>query len=242
VRHLKRADPVLARVIERVGPCRLAVQSSGTHLDHIVRAIVYQQLSGKAARTIHSRLLALFDTGAPSPRELIGLSDAALRGAGLSRQKIGYLRDLAQRAAGGDVPLDALDTLDDEAVIAALTRIKGVGRWTAHMFLIFRLGRLNVLPELDLGIRKAIQVAYRLRQLPDAERVHRIGQSWAPYASVASWYLWRSLDGASPARRRKAKRAGTPGRRQRRRAGAQRRTSRAKRASPRRRRRSSRAA
>jgi DNA-3-methyladenine glycosylase II len=192
ITHLRR-DPVLARVMADVGPCRFAVRTEGSHFDHILRAIVYQQLSGRAASTIHGRLVALFD-GAPSAARLLTAPDEQLRAAGLSRQKIGYLRDLANRVTSGELPVDQLHELDDERVIAALTAVKGIGRWTAHMFLMFRLGRPDVLPELDLGIRKAIQLAYRLRKMPNADRVHEIGAAWAPHRTVASWYLWRSID------------------------------------------------
>lgn len=194
VSHLRRADPVMAGIIERVGPCRFRVSEGGTHFDAITRSIVYQQLSGSAAATIHSRLMALFDGAPPEPSLFLAMSDDALRGAGLSRQKISYLRDLAERVESGEIPLETIHELDDEAVIDALTRIKGVGRWTAQMFLMFRLGRPDVLPELDLGVRKAIRIAYRTRGLPTTERVHRIGKCWAPYRTIASWYLWASID------------------------------------------------
>lgn len=184
----------MARVIERVGPCRFRVDDGGTHFDAIARSIVYQQLSGSAAATIHSRLIALYEGANPEPSLLLAMPDELLRGAGLSRQKISYLRDLAERAASGEIPLAAIHEMDDDAVIDALTRIKGVGRWTAQMFLMFRLGRPDVLPELDLGVRKAIQLAYRTRKLPDAERVRRIGKCWGPYRTIASWYLWASID------------------------------------------------
>ena len=192
--HLRRADPVLARVIARVGPFRLRPRADGTHFDHVARAIVYQQLSGAAASTIHGRLTALFGGAPPTPRQLLAAPDDALRGAGLSRQKLGYLKDLAAHAASGAVPFATLHTLDDDAIVAALTRVKGVGRWTAQMFLIFRLGRPNVLPVADLGIQKAVRLAYGLRRLPGPARVQRIGAPWSPWCSVASWYLWRSLD------------------------------------------------
>jgi DNA-3-methyladenine glycosylase II len=194
VSHLRRADPVMARVIERVGPCRFRVNDGGSHFDAVVRSIVYQQLSGSAAATIHSRLLALHGGATPEPARLLAMPDELLRGVGLSRQKISYLRDLAVRVEAGDVPLSSIQELDDDAVIEALTRVKGVGRWTAQMFLMFRLGRPDVLPELDLGVRKAIQLAYRTRALPSTERVHKIGKRWAPYRTIASWYLWASLD------------------------------------------------
>jgi DNA-3-methyladenine glycosylase II len=194
VSHLRRVDPVMAGVIERVGPCRYRVNDGGSHFDAVVRSIVYQQLSGSAASTIHSRLLALYGGATPEPARLLATADDVLRGVGLSRQKISYLRDLAARVASDEVPMQSIHELDDDAVIQTLTRIKGVGRWTAQMFLMFRLGRPDVLPELDLGVRKAIQLAYRTRALPSIERVHKIGARWAPYRTIASWYLWASLD------------------------------------------------
>ena len=194
VAHLKRADPVLARVIARVGPCRFEPRAEGTHFEAVARAIVYQQLSGKAAGTIHARFHALYGGRAPEPAELLATGDEALRSAGLSRQKVGYLRDLAARVDAGDLPLDRVDALGDDDLIAALTRVKGVGRWTAQMFLMFRLGRPDVLPDLDLGVQKAIQLAYGRRDAPKPADVLRIGAPWAPYRTVASWYLWRFLD------------------------------------------------
>jgi len=195
VAHLTRADRVLARLIRRVGPCGLAVRREGTHFDAIARAIVYQQLSGKAAGTILARFREIYGGRTPEPVELLATPDERLRAAGLSRQKIGYLRDLATKVHEGAVPLDGLDDLPDEAVLEALVRIKGVGRWTAQMFLMFRLGRPDVLPELDLGVQRGIQLAYGLSALPRPKDVQRIGAPWAPYRSAAAWYLWRSLDG-----------------------------------------------
>src|SRR5919202_6262293 len=150
VTHLKRADPILGRVIERVGPCRFEPRATGSHFDAVVRAIVYQQLSGSAAHTIHSRLLALYGGEPPTPAALLATPEETLRAVGLSRQKIAYLRALAQRVETGDVPIHALHELSDNEVLESLTHIRGVGRWTAQMFLMFRLGRPNVLPELDL--------------------------------------------------------------------------------------------
>ena len=192
--HLRRADPHLARVIARVGPCRLEARAEGTHFEAVARSIVFQQLSGKAAGTIHGRFHALYGGRAPEPAELLATDDARLRGAGLSRQKIGYLRDLAARVDAGDVPLAAIEALGDDAVIAALTRVKGVGRWTAQMFLIFRLGRPDVLPDLDLGVQKGLMLAHGLPAMPRPADVLRLGAPWAPYRSIAAWYLWRSLD------------------------------------------------
>ena len=194
VAHLKRVDPVLREVIVRVGPCRFAPRAEGTHFDALVRAIVYQQLSGKAAATIHGRVRDHFGGRDPLPAELLATPDEPLRAAGLSRQKLGYLRSLAEHVEAGALPLDVIHTLDDEAVIQALVDVKGIGRWTAQMFLMFRLGRLDVLPELDLGVQKGIQLAYGRRTLPTPKQVLRIGAAWAPYRSVASWYLWRLLD------------------------------------------------
>ncbi len=191
--HL-RADPALARVIAQVGPCRFAPTTEGTHFDALVRSIIYQQLSGKAAATIHRRVQDIFGGRPPTPAELAATPDETLRAAGLSRQKLSYLKDLAARVDSGAVPLDHLDELPDDEIIAALIQVKGIGRWTAQMFLMFRLGRPNVLPELDLGIQKGIQRAYRLRSLPKPDRVKKIGARWAPFSSVACWYLWRSLD------------------------------------------------
>jgi DNA-3-methyladenine glycosylase II len=193
VRHLKRADPRLAAVIGRVGPCRLEIRGEGTHFEYVLRAIVYQQLSGKAAATIHGRVVALLG-GTPTPESVLAAPDDAFRAAGLSRQKMSYVRDLARQADAGAVPFETIERLGDEEIIAALASIKGVGRWTAQMFLMFRLGRPNVLPAEDLGIRKGVQLAYRTRGLPPPKRVLAIGRPWAPYASVASWYLWRSLE------------------------------------------------
>jgi 3-methyladenine DNA glycosylase/8-oxoguanine DNA glycosylase len=192
--HLKRADDVLARVIDRVGPCRFRRRSKGSHFDALLRSIVYQQLSGKAASTILDRVLALYGRRYPRPPELLETPDDLLRGAGLSRQKLGYLRDLAAKVDTGEVPLARVGRLPDEEVITYLTRVKGIGRWTAQMFLIFRLGRPDVLPELDLGIQTAIQRAYGLPKRPAPADVLRIGATWRPHATVASWYLWRSLE------------------------------------------------
>src|SRR5262249_44030971 len=166
--------------------------------DYVVRAIVYQQLSGKAAATIHGRVQALFGGRPPTPAELIAMSPARLRRAGLSRQKLAYLKDLARQATSGVVSFDALETLADEAVIGALTTIRGVGVWPAQMFLMSRLGRLDVLPLLDLGVQKGIRHAYGLRRPPTPAQIERIAAAWRPYRSVACWYLWRSLDVAAP--------------------------------------------
>ena len=164
-----------------------------------MRAIVYQQLSGKAASTILRRVLDLYGGRPPTPEALLATPDEPLRAAGLSRQKLGYLRDLAAKVASGEVPLDAVDELPDEEVIAALVKVKGIGRWSAQMFLMFRLGRPDVLPEVDLGIQNAIRRAYRKRKRPTPKDVLRIGAKWRPHATLACWYLWRSLEGKAEA-------------------------------------------
>ena len=185
---------MLGAIIERVGACRLEPRREGTHYEALVRSIVFQQLSGKAARTIHDRFRALYPRNRPRPELVLETDDATLRGAGLSRQKIGYLRDLSARVADGSLPLAHLGRLPDDAIIEHLVQVKGIGRWTVQMFLMFRLGRPDVLPELDLGVQNAIQRAYKLRKRPTPKDVLRIGEPWRPYASVASWYLWRSLE------------------------------------------------
>lgn len=194
VRHLRAADPKLASVIDEVGKCTFEPHGDGSHFTAVTRAIVYQQLSGKAAATIYGRFAQLFETGEPVAHGLLGLSDEDLRGVGLSRQKSAYLRDLATRAHSGEVAIDSLHELSDDEIISALTSIKGVGRWTAQMFLMSRLGRPDILPDLDLGIQKGIQRAYRMRKLPTPKKVLEVGRKWAPYRTIASWYLWRSLD------------------------------------------------
>jgi len=194
IAYLTAADPVLGDVIRRVGPFRLVRATAGTHFDAVCRSIIYQQLSGKAAATIHGRVLDLYGGRAPLPDELAITPDDHLRRAGLSRQKLSYLKDLAARVAANELPIEVLHELSDDDVIDVLVQVKGVGRWTAQMFLMFRLGRPDVLPELDLGIQKAIQLAYRLRKRPLPVRISKIGAVWAPYRTVASWYLWRSLE------------------------------------------------
>jgi 3-methyladenine DNA glycosylase/8-oxoguanine DNA glycosylase len=194
--HLRRADPVLARLVRAVGPCRLEIDRGGGPFASLAEAILYQQITGKAAVTIHRRLCALVGRRHPRPQDILAASDEQLRGVGLSRQKIRYLRDLSERVQGG-LSLRRISRLPDDDVIAALTTVKGIGRWTAEMFLIFRLGRLDVLPVDDYGVRKAMQRAYRMRALPKADRMRRVSEAWRPYRTVASWYLWRSVDGAT---------------------------------------------
>jgi DNA-3-methyladenine glycosylase II len=189
--HLKKSDAVLASIIARVGPCTMAYRDPTFEM--LARAIVFQQLSTKAATTIYRRLEEAAG-GALTPQAIQNLSVGEMRRAGLSRQKLGYIRDLAEHALSGKVDFAKLPAMSDEEVIASLTDIKGVGVWTAHMFLLFSLRRPNVLPIGDLGVRMAIQKAYRKRKMPTPKQVEQIAKGWHPYCSFAAWYLWRSLE------------------------------------------------
>ena len=216
VYHLKKSDAVLASIIEQVGPCRIAYREPT--FEALARSIVFQQLSTKAARTIYDRL-ATAAGGALTPESIQNLSVGEMRRAGLSKQKISYIRDLAEHALSGRVDFTRLPSMTDVEVIETLTDIKGIGVWTAHMFLLFALRRPNVLPVGDLGVRTAIKRAYNKRTLPKPAHIEKLARSWHPYCSIASWYLWRSLElkpstnGNKPAakvnRGKRAKRAGS---------------------------------
>jgi len=192
-RLLARRDPVLRELIREHGPCGLADAQHTDPFRALVSAIISQQLSTKAAATIKARLDTLIGSRL-SPSRIAAVADDALRGVGLSRQKIAYLRDLCNRVTTGDLALDQLGEMNDEEVVVALTSVKGIGRWTAEMFLMFRLHRPDVLPVGDLGIVKAVQRAYGMRKVPSPERLTKLGEQWRPYRSVACWYLWASLD------------------------------------------------
>lgn len=194
IAFLTQADPVLGRWIAHAGPCSLTRERSGTHFGALARSIVYQQLSGKAAATIHGRFEDLYGGRAPEPKELVKTPHERLRGVGLSVRKAEYLQGLAADVLRGAVPMDRLDAMPDDAVIAALTQVRGIGEWTAQMFLMFRLGRPDVLPTLDLAVQTAVKRLYKLRTHPTPQRVAAIGAKWAPYRTVASWYLWRVVD------------------------------------------------
>jgi 3-methyladenine DNA glycosylase/8-oxoguanine DNA glycosylase len=194
-RELARRDSRLRPVIKRVGPFRLHWAQRQDHLTALAEAIVHQQVSMAAGATIFARLLALAGQGpAIDPGRLLAITPQALRAVGLSQQKASYLRDLAGRVCAGTLHLDRLARLDDEPVIAELTAVKGIGRWSAEMFLIFRLGRLDVLPVDDLGLRKGAQRVYRLRSLPSPARLRQLGEPWRPFRSLATWYLWRAQE------------------------------------------------
>jgi len=194
VRHLRAADPVMARIVRDVGACGLEVDRRLSPFAYLVAAIVHQQITGKAAASICGKLRAHAGGRWPRPEDVMRAEDPELRACGLSRQKIAYLRDLSAHVGNG-LPFRRLRGLSDEDVIEALTAVKGIGRWTAEMFLMFRLGRPDVLPVDDLGVRKAMQKAWRKRELPPADWMRRIAEPWRPWRTVASWYLWQSLDG-----------------------------------------------
>src|SRR6266550_6870932 len=188
VLHLSQSDPVMRAIIERVGPCRMEFGEPTFH--SLAEAIVYQQLNGKAAVTIFKRFSAL--AGDPvTPEGILKLTDAQLRSVGLSKQKSSYLKDMAQRAVRGELDFSRLPQMTDDEVIKHLTQVKGVGVWTAHMFLMFTLRRPNVLPTGDFGIQMAMKKRYKKRKMPKPEQMAKIAKVWEPYRSVACWYLWR---------------------------------------------------
>jgi DNA-3-methyladenine glycosylase II len=197
VAQLSSADPVMARLVEEHGAIvkrELKEERRGDAYGALLRSIVGQQLSTKAASTIYGRMLELFGGHAPTPKQLLAADPDAIRAAGLSRPKINYLRDLAQHVEDGELELDRLDELSDEKIIEELTAVKGIGEWSAHMFLMFHLGRPDVLPVGDQGIRNAVKTQYRLRKLPDAKRLEKLARPWRPYRTLACLYLWSSLD------------------------------------------------
>jgi 3-methyladenine DNA glycosylase/8-oxoguanine DNA glycosylase len=194
LRHLRASDPALAAIIDRVGTYRLVPRTDGTHFDYVVRCIVGQQLSGKAAQTIYQRLLDLYGGRGPAPAELLKTPDGKLRAVGLSGRKVEYVKELSARAHRREIDIERLHEMTDEAVMETLVQVRGIGRWTAQMVLMFRLGRADILPELDLGVQKAAQRLFRMRKLPAPEKLQKIGAKWAPYRTYAAWYLWRSLE------------------------------------------------
>jgi 3-methyladenine DNA glycosylase/8-oxoguanine DNA glycosylase len=213
IKHLSAADPVMARIIASVGAFEMRADDADPFRS-LSRAIVYQQLSGKAAGTIFGRFLALFTADAghdadirrtdpawaplesafPEPAQILALDDEALRSVGLSRQKVASLRSLAEHFASGELGSDALEHWEDEEIITHLTRVRGIGRWTAEMFLMFHMRRANVLPVNDVGINRAVGRHYGLPGFATPDDIRRIGEAWRPHATVACWYLWRSED------------------------------------------------
>ena len=192
IRHLRAQDPVLGAVIERLGP--YCIEFRDPSFETLVRSIVFQQLSGKVARVIYDRLNGAV-TGGMTPQGILRLRPEKMRRLGLSHQKTAYIRDLARQTVRGKIAFDTLPGMPDGEVIERLTSVKGIGVWTAHMFLIFALRRDNVLPTGDLGIRSAIRTIYGLPELPKPRDIEELARGWNPYCTVACWYLWRSLDG-----------------------------------------------
>jgi DNA-3-methyladenine glycosylase II len=191
VNHLKKSDPILRAIIERIGPCRMEFGPPEFH--SLAEAIVYQQLNGRAALTIFKRFTAV--AGEPlTPAGILKLTDEQLRSVGLSKQKSSYLRDMAERAVSGQLDFCKLHEMSDEDVITHLTQVKGVGVWTAQMFLMFTLKRPNVLPTGDFGVQTAIKKLYKKRKLPKPAQMEKLAKPWEPYRSIACWYLWKSVD------------------------------------------------
>ncbi|MGB9663570.1 MAG: DNA-3-methyladenine glycosylase family protein [Ignavibacteria bacterium] len=195
VDHLKSNDQILAEVIEKIGPCTLRPQNDP--FESVVDAVISQQLSMYAAQSIFNRFADYYiPKKFPSPDDILKTSNEDLRKLGISNAKIRCLKDLCSKINSGEIHLHKFNELSDEEIVNELTKVKGIGRWTAHMFLIFSLGRLNILPTEDLGIRKGIMKLYGLRKLPDAKKIFQIANknNWSPYYSIASWYIWRSLE------------------------------------------------
>lgn len=199
IEHLKKRDPLLKKLIEKVEPFNLVLDLELSSFDHLFKAIVYQQLTGKAASTIHARTKALLDPKGSVPHQLAELSIENLRTAGLSRAKAAYLKDLAEKEVAGHLPSNSeMAKMTDEEIIERLTVIKGIGRWSVEMLLIFHLGRPDVLPVGDYGVRKGFSYLYGNDQLPNAKELTAHAEIWRPYRSIASWYMWRATESIKP--------------------------------------------
>jgi DNA-3-methyladenine glycosylase II len=203
IRHLSKTDPVMSRLIREVGPFTLTPRSKRSPFESLARAIAHQQLHEKAAESILRRFVALSPTGRfPQPDDLLEMNEQAIRGAGFSQAKVAALRDLAAKTLDGTVPTGAIvRKLDDEAIIERLIAVRGVGRWTVEMLLIFQLGRPDVLPVDDFGVRNGFRIAYGRRSMPKPKEVRRHGERWKPYRTTAAWYLWRAADQAKEAKK-----------------------------------------
>ena len=201
IKHLAKTDPVMKRLIREVGPFTLTPRSKRSPFESLARAIAYQQLHDKAAESIVRRFVALFPTKRfPQPADVLAMNEQAIRGAGFSRAKVAALRDLAAKILDGTVPTGAIvRKLDDEAIIERLIEVRGIGRWTVEMLLIFQLGRPDVLPVDDFGVRNGFRIAYGRRSMPTPKEVRQYGERWKPYRTAAAWYLWRAADRAKEA-------------------------------------------
>jgi len=197
IEHLSQSDKVLARLIRRVGPCRLEARRSASPFQTLVQSVAHQQLNGTAAKTILKRVIAIYPGRKfPAPEDLLATPDERLRGAGLSRAKTAALKDIAAKTLEGIVPSSrAIARMSNEKILERLTAIRGVGPWTVEMLLIFTLGRLDILPATDFGVRKGFALTYRRKELPAPSELLKHGERWRPYRTIASWYLWRALDG-----------------------------------------------
>jgi DNA-3-methyladenine glycosylase II len=195
VRHLRAADPVLAKLMERAGPFALKIRRLHDPFEALARNIVFQQLHGKAAEAIHARVVALCGGGRLRPEDVLGAKEEEMRGAGLSAAKLAALRDLAAKTLDGTVPtLARMRRMTDEEIVERLTQVRGIGRWTVEMLLMFRLGRPDVLPVGDFAVRKGFAFAYGLKESPKPKELMEYGERWRPYRSVASWYMWRAVE------------------------------------------------
>ena len=205
LRHLSRADPVMRALIRRTGPCTITIRRRWSPFQSLVRAVVYQQLHGRAAAAIFGRFVALFGASAfPSPEAVLAMSPRRMRGAGLSRAKIKAIKDIARKAAAGVVPARrVVARWGDDEIIERLTSARGVGRWTVEMLLIFTLGRQDVLPADDYGVRDGYRAAYGLKALPSPKALLEYGERWRPHRTTAAWYLWRAAERARAKRARK---------------------------------------
>ncbi len=192
-RHLRTVDPVVAALIEAHGPYR--PRPAMDHYESLLRTVLFQQLNGRAAATIQERWMALYEGRYPTPTELLATTDESFRASGVSYQKAGYMRNLAEHVLAGRLDFEAFDALDDATVIEQITAVKGFGEWSAHMFLMFQLGRPDVLAVGDFGVRNGMRIAYGLPAMPTPTEARRIGDVWAPYRSVGSWYMWRATEG-----------------------------------------------
>jgi len=197
VEHLKQADPKMAAIIERIGACKLEIRHTHSIFYTLLRSIVYQQLAGKAAAAILKRVEAVTagDGVLPTPEQILAAPDSALRGAGLSQNKLLAVRDLSAKTLDGTVPeLRVINRMTDDEIIEHISQVRGIGRWTVEMLLIFRIGRPDVLPLDDLGVRKGMQVTYNMRKLPDKKRMVKTAARWRPWRSIGSWYMWRASE------------------------------------------------
>lgn len=192
-RHLMKTDPKLNQIITRVGPCELHAAAPRDPFEALCMSIASQQLSVKAAATIFGRFSDLFANRKPTPERVMTLTDDQIRAVGFSRPKVSFIKDLAERVLDGRLDLKGLKKHPDDEVMRQLVAVKGIGRWTAEIFLMFRLGRPDILPADDLGLMNAVQRAYGLRTRPDAKKLRKMGEAWRPHRSVAAWYLWQSL-------------------------------------------------